>query len=359
MSMICWTVCSRLVPATRFDAACPYTSPVPLHNHRTLVGFHSRQDESSIWFSIGYNATQKKILAEDFCSSKKCYKLLFILHSWPCINGVIRIILTVELQQLVQGQMQGQGQVLCCRKSLLNTYTGKFHNTNPKCETKMLLGWWDHKHCTAVPDLVSDSCPSSKVDIWAGEVKSIGEETCQAKDHPSPWPKTKHSTSTYDLTAQSCKTRKDTGFCEAVTTHREGAGWAGAAGVAGVWTGGGWTAADAWYQPKFRPGFNQSHLQNHKPQQKKGLSSRCYFSLTQHKNGKKTHLCSSWWGWSCGCWCLCLETTLCHVSWWTLQIIIISIVLPQSLSSYQPWTNLANHCWEIDTRVIHTDLHWC
>jgi hypothetical protein len=74
------------------------------------VGFHSRQDESSIWFSIGYNATQKKFLAEDFCSSKKCYKLLFILHSWPCINGVIRIILTVELQQLVQGQMQGQGQ---------------------------------------------------------------------------------------------------------------------------------------------------------------------------------------------------------------------------------------------------------
>ncbi len=28
----------------------------------------------------------------------------------------------------------------------------------------------------------------------------------------------------------------------------------------------------------------------------------------------------------------------------TLQITIISIVLRQSLSSYQPWTNLANHC---------------
>jgi len=210
----------------------------------------------------------KKFLVEDFCSSKKNYELLFILHSWPCINGVIRIILTMELQQLVQGQIQGQVQVqvLCCRTSLLNTYTGKFHNTNPKCETKMLLGWWHNKHCTALPDLVSDSCPRSKVDIWAGEVKSIGEETCQAKDHPSPWPKTKHSTSTYHLTAESCKTRKDTGFCEAALTHREGAGWAGAAGVAGVWTGGGWAAADAWYQPKFRPGFNQSHLQNHKPQ---------------------------------------------------------------------------------------------
>ncbi len=84
----------------------------------------------------------KKFLVEDFCSSKKNYELLFILHSWPCINGVIRIILTMELQQLVQGQIQGQVQVqvLCCRTSLLNTYTGKFHNTNPKCETKMLLG---------------------------------------------------------------------------------------------------------------------------------------------------------------------------------------------------------------------------
>jgi hypothetical protein len=81
-----------------------------------------------------------------FAVVKKTYELLFILHSWPCINGVIRIILTMELQQLVQGQMQGQVQVqvqvqvLCCRTSLLNTYTGKFHNTNPKCETKMLLG---------------------------------------------------------------------------------------------------------------------------------------------------------------------------------------------------------------------------
>jgi len=120
ISMICWTVCSRLVPATRFDAAWPYTSPVPLHNNKTLVGFHWHTQ----WFGFGLSAMQwsklawvKKLWAS-FCHSLFAHQL----------RGEEKMILTEELQLLVQGQQvqgqqvqgqQVQGQVLCCRKWLL------------------------------------------------------------------------------------------------------------------------------------------------------------------------------------------------------------------------------------------------
>jgi hypothetical protein len=91
-----------LFPATRFDAACPYTSLVPLHNYKVLVGLHS--GEAVTWYWLLCNLMI--ISGSDFHEVSQKHELLFIFSLLKHqLKSNEKMILTMELQQLVQRQV--------------------------------------------------------------------------------------------------------------------------------------------------------------------------------------------------------------------------------------------------------------